>query len=43
MEFVYTIRATNVGSFAVPPLQGESMYDRSVVARSAGGKIRIVK
>ncbi|MBL8633022.1 MAG: alpha-2-macroglobulin [Myxococcales bacterium] len=43
VEFVYAIRATNAGSFAVPPLQGESMYDRSVMARSAGGKIRVVK
>jgi hypothetical protein len=43
LEFVYAIRATNAGSFAVPPLQGESMYDRSVMARSAGGKIRVVK
>ncbi len=43
MEYVYGIRATNVGSFAVPPLQGESMYDRSVIARSAGGKIRVSK
>ena len=42
-EFVYGIRATNVGTFAVPPLQGESMYDRSVIARSAGNKIRVVK
>jgi hypothetical protein len=43
VEFVYAIRATSAGSFAVPPLQGESMYDRSVLARSAGGKIRVVK
>lgn len=43
MEFVYAIRATNAGTFAVPPLQGESMYDRSVIARSAGSKLRVVK
>lgn len=43
MEFIYAIRATNAGLFAVPPLQGESMYDRSVIARSAGSKIRVVK
>jgi len=43
LEFIYAIRATNAGSFAVPPLQGESMYDRSVIARSAGSKIRVVK
>ena len=43
MEFIYAMRATNAGSFAVPPLQGESMYDRSVMARSTGSKIRVVK
>jgi uncharacterized protein YfaS (alpha-2-macroglobulin family) len=43
VEFIYAIRATNAGTYAVPPLQGESMYDRSVIARSAGNKIRVVK
>jgi len=43
LEFIYAIRATNAGTYAVPPLQGESMYDRSVIARSAGSKIRVVK
>lgn len=42
-EFVYTIKATNVGSYVVPPLQGEGMYDRSILARSLGGKIVVVK
>jgi len=36
-EFVYRIRATNAGKFAVPPAYAESMYDRTVQARSAGG------
>jgi uncharacterized protein YfaS (alpha-2-macroglobulin family) len=36
-EFVYRIRATNAGKFAVPPAYAESMYDRSIQARSAGG------
>jgi uncharacterized protein YfaS (alpha-2-macroglobulin family) len=36
-EFVYRIRATNAGKFTVPPAYAESMYDRSVQARSAGG------
>lgn len=36
-EFVYRIRATNAGTFAVPPAYAESMYDRTFQARSAGG------
>lgn len=36
-EFVYRIRATNAGKFAVPPAYAESMYDRAIQARSAGG------
>jgi alpha-2-macroglobulin len=36
-EFVYRIRATNAGKFVVPPAYAESMYDRSIQARSAGG------
>jgi hypothetical protein len=42
-EFVYRIRATNAGTFVVPPAYGESMYDRTVQARSLGGKIEVVK
>lgn len=42
-EFVYRIKAINVGDYKVPPTFGESMYDRSVVARSLGGKISVVK
>lgn len=42
-EFVYRIRATNAGKFIVPPAYGESMYDRTVQARSLGGKIEVVK
>lgn len=40
-EFVYQIRATNQGSFAVPPVFGESMYDRAVQARSLGARFEI--
>jgi len=29
-EFVYTVRAINKGHFTVPPLYGESMYDRDI-------------
>lgn len=38
-EFIYRIKATNRGSFAIPPVFGESMYDRSVQARGLGGKM----
>ncbi|MBL8268933.1 MAG: hypothetical protein JNL55_21265 [Steroidobacter sp.] len=40
-EIVYRIKATNVGSFVTPPAYGEAMYDRSVVGRSASGKIEV--
>jgi len=42
-EFVYRIRATNAGTFLVPPAYGESMYDRTVQARSLGTKIEVTK
>jgi len=42
-EFAYRIKATNTGTFVVPPAYGESMYDRSVQARSLGGKIAVEK
>ena len=42
-EFSYRIKATNTGTFVVPPAYGESMYDRSVQARSLGGKIVVEK
>lgn len=42
-EFIYRIKATNAGMYAVPPTFGESMYDRSVQARSLGGKIEVEK
>jgi alpha-2-macroglobulin len=41
-EFIYRIRATNAGNFIVPPAYGESMYDRTVQARSLGGKIQVL-
>lgn len=40
-EFVYKIRAVNKGNFTVPPSYGESMYDRSVKARSISSKITV--
>ena len=39
--FVYRLKPTNRGSFVVPPLYGEGMYDRSISARSLGGSFRI--
>ena len=39
--FVYRLKPTNRGSFVVPPLYAEGMYDRSVQARSMGGQFRI--
>jgi uncharacterized protein YfaS (alpha-2-macroglobulin family) len=40
-EFIYRIKATNVGTYIVPPTFGEAMYDRSVQARSLGGRITV--
>jgi len=36
-EFVYRIKATNAGTYVVPPAFGESMYDRTIQAQSKGG------
>lgn len=41
-EFVYRIKATNAGRFIVPPAYGESLYDRTVQARSPGGAVLTV-
>jgi hypothetical protein len=42
-EVVYRIKATNIGTYTIPPAYGEAMYDRSLVARSIAGKIEVVK
>jgi len=42
-EFAYRIKATNTGTFTVPPAYGESMYERPVQARSLGSKITVEK
>jgi alpha-2-macroglobulin len=39
--FVYRLKPTNRGKFAVPPLYAEGMYDRSVQARSMGAQFVI--
>ena len=38
-EYRYRIRATNTGTFIVPPAYGESLYERDVQARSLPGKM----
>jgi uncharacterized protein YfaS (alpha-2-macroglobulin family) len=42
-EVVYRIKATNIGTYTIPPAYGEAMYDRGLVARSIAGKIEVVK
>ena len=42
-EFVYRIKSTNAGTYAVPPAYGESLYDRTVQAQSLGGTITVVR
>jgi uncharacterized protein YfaS (alpha-2-macroglobulin family) len=38
-ELRYKIKATNVGTYVVPPVQAQALYDSTVIARGAGGKI----
>jgi uncharacterized protein YfaS (alpha-2-macroglobulin family) len=40
-ELVYAARATNTGSYVVPPVMADALYDRSVVARGVAGKITV--
>jgi uncharacterized protein YfaS (alpha-2-macroglobulin family) len=42
-RFVYRIKATNTGTFAIPPAFAESMYERALRARSLGGRIVVEK
>jgi hypothetical protein len=42
-EVVYRIKATNIGTYTIPPAYGEAMYDRSLLARSIAGKIEVIK
>jgi uncharacterized protein YfaS (alpha-2-macroglobulin family) len=41
-EVVYRLKATNIGTYTVPPAYGEAMYDRSLLARSIAGKIEVI-
>jgi len=40
-EIVYRIKATNTGTFTVPPAYGEGMYERELNARSASGSVTV--
>jgi uncharacterized protein YfaS (alpha-2-macroglobulin family) len=40
-EFVYRIKATNRGTYVIPPAFAESMYDRTVRARSLPGMMTV--
>jgi alpha-2-macroglobulin len=42
-EFTYRIKATNAGTFTVPPAYGESLYVRAIQARSKAGTIQVEK
>ncbi|WP_300000920.1 MG2 domain-containing protein [uncultured Cedecea sp.] len=41
-EFIYQIKATNTGSFTIPPAYGEAMYNREVQALSVSDKKLVV-
>ena len=40
-EYRYQIRATNAGTFLVPPSYAESMYDRTVRARASPSRVTV--
>ncbi|OCG26553.1 hypothetical protein A9G11_13755 [Gilliamella sp. wkB108] len=42
-KFTYQIKATNVGTFIIPPAYGEAMYDREIHAVSTGGQKIVVE
>jgi uncharacterized protein YfaS (alpha-2-macroglobulin family) len=42
-QVIYRIKATNVGTYTVPPAYGEALYDRSVVARSTAGRLSVTR
>ena len=39
--FTYVVRAVNRGSYALPAVQAEAMYDRSMRAHGPGGRITV--
>jgi uncharacterized protein YfaS (alpha-2-macroglobulin family) len=42
-QVVYRIKATNVGTYTVPPAYGEAMYEPGVKGRSVGVKLEVVR
>ena len=40
-EYRYRIRASNAGTFLVPPSYAESMYDRTLRARTVAGRVTV--
>ena len=40
-KLVYAARATNTGTYIVPPVMADGLYDRSVVSRGVAGKITV--
>ncbi|RUQ88844.1 alpha-2-macroglobulin [Legionella septentrionalis] len=42
-ELVYRMKATNAGKYTVPPLYAEAMYEPSIKANTAAGKITVTK
>ncbi len=41
MQVTYTVRAVTAGTFTLPPVEVDAMYDPSLWARAPGGTVRI--
>lgn len=41
-EIVYRLKATNIGTYTLPPAYGEGLYDRGFNARSGIGRITVI-
>ena len=41
-ELRYAVKATNVGTYTVPPIQASALYDSTVSARGTAGKLVVV-
>jgi uncharacterized protein YfaS (alpha-2-macroglobulin family) len=41
-QLKYVVKATNVGTYTVAPIQGTALYDSTVVARGVAGRITVV-
>ena len=41
LVYTYRIRAVNRGSFTVPPIHAEAMYDQSLYGHGAAGTMEI--